>query len=100
MAQDVTPSFRHFTSEDGLSGSELYCVIQDCHGNLWFGGDRGVVRYDGYEFRTFTTKDGLSDNTVFDIYEDVKGRIWMYTFSGRLFYLEKERFSRLHIMLI
>ena len=89
MAQDVTPSFRHFTSEDGLSGSELYCVIQDCHGNLWFGGDRGVVRYDGYEFRTFTTKDGLSDNTVFDIYEDVKGRIWMYTFSGRLFYLEK-----------
>lgn len=83
-----TPSFRHYTTEDGLPSSEIYSVIQDKKGNMWMGTDRGLVKFDGYEFRTFTTRDGLTDNTVFKLYEDVKGRIWMVTISGRVFYHE------------
>lgn len=86
--QLTSTSLRHFTIENGLPSSEIYVAIQDKKGNLWFGTDRGLVRYDGYDFRTFSYQDGLTDNTVFKLQEDSEGRIWMFTFSGRLFYLE------------
>lgn len=90
-AQDALPLFKHFTTEEGLSSSELYSVLQDKNGNIWLGTDRGVVRYDGYEFKTFTTQDGLTDNTVFYLHVDVSGRLWMFTYSGRVFYFQDEK---------
>mgnify|MGYP003379923768 FL=1 len=90
-AQDAIPLFKHFTTEEGLPSSEVYSSLQDKNGNMWFGTDRGVVRYDGYGFKTFTTQDGLTDNTVFFLCLDARGRLWMYTFSGRIFYLEGEK---------
>jgi hypothetical protein len=87
-SQLTSSSLRHFTIENGLPSSEIYVVLQDKKGNLWFGTDRGLVRYDGYDFKTFSYQDGLTDNTVFKLQEDSIGRIWMLTFSGRLFYLE------------
>ena len=90
-AQVVSPSFRHFTTEDGLPSSEVYNILQDRKGNIWFGTDRGVARFDGYEYRTFTYNDGLTDNTVFKLFEDKKGRVWMLTFSGRIFYFENDK---------
>ena len=90
-AQDAIPLFKHFTTEEGLPSSEVYSSLQDKNGNMWFGTDRGVVRYDGYGFKTFTTQDGLTDNTVFFLCLDTRGRLWMYTFSGRIFYLEGEK---------
>ena len=95
-SQVVSPSFRHFTTEDGLPSSEVYSVIQDKKGNLWFGTDRGAARYDGYSFRTFTYKDGLMDNTVFKFSEDSKGRLWMLTFSCQLFYYENDSVYAYH----
>lgn len=86
--QEVSPLFHHFSTEDGLPSSEVYVAKQDHLGNMWFGTDRGIARYDGYEFRTFTSRDGLSDNTIFKLQEDEKGRMWMLTYSGRLFYIE------------
>lgn len=90
-AQNAMPFFKHFTTEEGLPSSEVYSSVQDRNGNMWFGTDRGVVRYDGYEFRAFTTQDGLTDNTVFFLSIDANGRLWMYTFSGRVFYMDGEK---------
>lgn len=90
-AQEAVPLFKHFTTDDGLPTSEMYSVLADKNGNMWFGTDRGVVRYDGYEFKTFTTQDGLTDNTVFYLFLDTNGKLWMYTFSGRIFYFENEK---------
>lgn len=90
-SQKSTPLFRHFSPEDGLPSSQVYQVIQDKEGYLWFATDHGVTRYNGYEFKNYTTANGLIDNTVLKIFLDHKGRIWMQTFSGLLFYFEKER---------
>ncbi|MCC7231666.1 MAG: histidine kinase [Bacteroidia bacterium] len=86
-AQVETPGLRHFTAGYELPGREVYTILQDRNGLIWFGTDRGLCRYDGYAFRTYTTKEGLLDNTVFQLQEDSLGRIWMLTFSGRVFYL-------------
>lgn len=86
--QEPSPLFHHYTTADGLASSEVYHIIQDDKGALWFGTDKGLARFNGYEFHTYTSKDGLSDNTVFKLQEDSRGRIWMQTYSGRLFYIE------------
>lgn len=62
-------------------------IIQDSKGNLWFGGGKGLFRYDGKIFTNFTINDGIPNNTgieiswVEKIVEDTDGNIW---FGGRI----------------
>ena len=71
-AQSSAPLFMHYSPENGLPSSQVYQVLQDKKGYLWFATDHGVCKYNGYEFKTFTTADGLTDNTVFKIFLDRK----------------------------
>ncbi len=84
-AQNTLP-FQNFTVNEGLPSSEVYHVMQDSKGFMWFSTDHGVCRFDGYQFKSFTTANGLADNTIFEATEDYKGRIWFRSYSGRLSY--------------
>lgn len=79
-------NYKNYTVDHGLPSSEVYHVIQDKKGYLWFATDKGVSRFDGYQFKTFTTNNGLADNTIFSIYEDYLGKIWFLSLSGKLSY--------------
>ena len=78
------PLFINYSVKDGLPSSEVYDILEDHNGYIWFATDAGVSRYDGYHFRNYTSADGLPDNTVFGLTEDRHGRIWFRTFSGQL----------------
>ena len=78
-AQLPQPVLRQFTTLDGLPSSQIYQVIEDRKGYLWFATDHGVARYNGYEFKVFSSAEGLSDNTVFKLFIDHKERMWMQT---------------------
>ena len=78
--------YRQFTVDNGLPSSEVYDVLQDSDGYMWFATNVGVSRYDGYDFQHFDIGDGLPDNTIFELYEDYKGRIWFVSFSMKLSY--------------
>lgn len=80
------PVFKNYTTEEGLPSNEVYGVIQDSKGFIWFGTDGGVSRFDGYKFTNFTSAQGLTDNTIFELQEDRHGRIWFRTLSGKLCY--------------
>ena len=81
-----SPAFRHYTTDDGLPSSEVYFIIQDKKGYIWFATDMGVSRFDGCNFENFDIQSGLPSNTIFEIYEDYKDRIWFSSFSGELSY--------------
>lgn len=55
---------------------------------MWFAGDHGVARYNGYRFDIFNSENGLTDNTVFDLQEDDDGLIWFVTYTGGLCYYD------------
>jgi hypothetical protein len=82
----------------GLPTNNLYHVLIDHSGNIWFGSDYGVTCYDGSQFKTYTTEDGLLDNTVIRCYEDSLHRIWFqhinqaptYFFKGEVHQLNKK----------
>ena len=81
-------SFINITTDDGLPSSEVYDILQDKKGYMWFATDHGVARYNGKEFFTYTTANGLLDNTVFRMCEDSKGRIWFVSQSNEVCYWE------------
>jgi streptogramin lyase len=81
-----TIQFKNYSVKDGLPSSEVYNVMQDSKGYMWFGTDEGACRFDGYEFKVFNTANGLPDKNIFEILEDYKGRIWFRSYSGKLSY--------------
>lgn len=50
-------TFEHFTRARGLNSGNVYCMLEDRQGNLWFGSvDAGSCRYDGKTFTDFSAK--------------------------------------------
>lgn len=89
-AQEV-PAFsniQYLNSDDGLSQSEVTCMLQDRQGFLWIGTRGGLNRYDGHSFKVFQNEIGnansLINNSIESIFEDSKGNIWIGTKSNGL----------------
>ena len=60
---------------------DVYCILKDSKGNLWFGTTCvGVCRYDGKSFDWLTDKT-LTEAPVRSILEDKKGNYW-FSYSG------------------
>lgn len=80
-SQAQEPAYLHYTVNDGLPSAVVYCAVQDDKGFMWFGTDKGLVRFDGTRFKVYGMKDGLPDNEVVNIFKDSKGRIWLSCFG-------------------
>ena len=66
-------------------------ILQNSKGNLWFGYQKGIYKFDGKKYAHFTENDGVQNNTGYaisdgqifgpeSIIEDKSGKIW---FGGR-----------------
>ncbi len=80
----------NFSVKEGLPSSQVYRVVQDNNGYLWFATDRGLSRYDGYQFKNLGLRDSLPDNVVLRLYQQQNNDIWGATASGELFYFNTE----------
>jgi len=82
--KDQNPhNFSAFNKLQGLKHGNVFCLLEDASGNLWFGtAGGGVTKYDGKSFTHFTDKEGLSNNDVHCILEDKYGNLWFGTLGG------------------
>ena len=80
--------FEHITRNDGLSHANVYSIIQDKYGFLWFGTQDGLNRYNGYNFQKFyhesSNSNSLISSSFGKIYEDSKGYLWLGTYASGL----------------
>ncbi|HAZ01183.1 MAG TPA: hypothetical protein DCY97_03270 [Marinilabiliales bacterium] len=76
--------FRHLGFEDGLSNSNVNCIIQDSNGFIWIGTENGLNRFDGYKFTQYysNSENGLLSDEVFCLLIDKKKNLWIGTFRG------------------
>lgn len=44
---------RNLSAKDGLSSNQVYDILQDKQGFLWFASSNGLTRYDGYAFLNY-----------------------------------------------
>ena len=85
-AQPKQLQFRYLTPKDGLSSSEVTCIMQDHRGFMWIGTYEGLNRYDGYNFTVYKNINGnagsLACDQVHSIYEDRQGNLLVGTDCG------------------
>ncbi len=74
-------------------------VHQDSRGFMWFGGYRGLRRFDGYEATAYlhdpSNPFSLGDNKINNIHENSKSDLWICTQNGLNFFdRSKNKFTR------
>ena len=88
MASGATDDgrFERLTIEQGLSNGVIYSILQDRQGFMWFAGEGGLLRYDGYTFKTYQHDSldpaSLASNNISQILEDQEGGIWCSTWGA------------------
>jgi ligand-binding sensor domain-containing protein len=66
-----------------IGGQEnVNAIEEDTQGNLWFGTDSGLLRFNGVGWRLFTTNDGLPKKEVSALCYDSQDRLWIGTSGG------------------
>ncbi len=82
--------FLNFIEEDGLLDPQVWAVLEDQQGRIWFGTNGGITILDARDpanvfTRTLTSQSGaLTNNRVRCLREDAQGHIWIGTESGSL----------------
>lgn len=107
-------SFRHLTTKEGLANDRVTNIYEDKTGNVWFGTESGVSRYDGKSFRNFKMaeaapviqtdsvhvsayeaplpKNHWMHNDVNAVIEDKAGKLWFGT-RGYAFVYDGKTFT-------
>lgn len=87
---DVMPEFHRIGNRQGLSNSQVNCIMKDSRGFVWFGTASGLNRFDGMRFKKFFSRPenerSLKNDVVNALYEDGSGRIWVGTLTGYCLY--------------
>jgi ligand-binding sensor domain-containing protein/serine phosphatase RsbU (regulator of sigma subunit) len=87
-------NLQYLDVDQGMASSNIFSILEDKSGNLWFGTDGGgVSKYDGESFTHFTDKEGLSNNIVYSILEDKSGNLWFGTEGGGVSKYDGESFT-------
>lgn len=78
--------FRTIGLQQGLSNSQVNCMMKDSRGFVWLGTMSGLNRFDGVRFQTFHAHAGnmqaIINDCVNHLYEDFEGNIWVETAMG------------------
>ena len=91
--------FKTLDARDGLTSSQVNCILKDTRGYIWIGTPAGLYRFDGYTFRNFQSdsQDGssLSDSYINSIQETLDGNLLIETSSGYcVYHPQTETFER------
>jgi signal transduction histidine kinase/ligand-binding sensor domain-containing protein/DNA-binding response OmpR family regulator len=85
--------FEHISISQGLSQSEVNCIIQDKKGFIWVGTLDGLNRFDGYDMVVYrknsTNANTLYNNYIQSLFEDSQGNLWVGTLLGLNLYDNK-----------
>jgi ligand-binding sensor domain-containing protein len=65
-----------------LEMGACWTMYEDQEGALWFGTERGVMRYKGGVRTRFTTRDGLAGDDTKVIIGDDAGGLWLGSYGG------------------
>lgn len=72
--------------------TELTCIKQDHHKNLWVGTNKGAFMIYGQLVKYFNEQNGFTNERVFSMYCDEDGRMWFGIDGGGLYSYENDDF--------
>ncbi len=86
--------------QQGLLNPQIYDVVKDEQGFIWFGTVDGIKRFDGYGYASFVHDPNkarsLSNNNVSVMLSDSQDRLWIGTWGGGLNLYQRESQDFVH----
>jgi signal transduction histidine kinase/ligand-binding sensor domain-containing protein len=80
-AQERKYVFMRLSTKDGLAANQVYTILQDRKGFMWFGTANGLQRYDGRKivmFRPpFQASQYLPATEISQIFQDIHNNFWV-----------------------
>lgn len=91
--------FKTLDARNGLTSSQINCVLKDSRGYVWLGTPAGLYRYDGYTLHNFqcNSQNGssLPDSYISSIQETLEGTLLIHTSAGYcIYHPQSENFER------
>jgi len=85
-----TPSYYHYTSNEGLASSMVYSIMQSSNGYMWFATANGISRFDGHRFKNYGIKEGLNSDDITSMVEGREGEIYISNYEKGINVLKDE----------
>lgn len=86
IGQNSDVSMQTINIEDGLSQSQVSCLLIDKKGFIWVGTQDGLNKYHGYGFKVYRhdplDSTSISSNAIQALIEDTAGNLWIGTRNG------------------
>ncbi len=85
-SQNTDIQIVNLSIHDGLSQSQVSCILQDSKGFIWIGTQDGLNKYDGYHFKIYRHDPydscSISSNSINCIIESSNNNLWIGTRFG------------------
>ncbi|MEM8889724.1 MAG: two-component regulator propeller domain-containing protein, partial [Bacteroidota bacterium] len=79
---------------EGISESNVRCIVEDQRGYIWLGTGGGLNRFDGSQIEIFemdeTDSTSIPDNRINDLLIDAQQNLWIATYHSLARYDEKK----------
>jgi ligand-binding sensor domain-containing protein/signal transduction histidine kinase len=75
-------SWVSYGRDQGLTNGFVRSIVEDSHGRVWVGTDRGLFRLEGNELLRLDASRSLPISATRKIFEDRSGQIWLATSFG------------------
>ncbi|WP_107826817.1 two-component regulator propeller domain-containing protein [Mucilaginibacter yixingensis] len=90
----ISTSLKRYTTADGLSHKEVFCILRDREGFVWLGTRDGLNRFDGNRFMVYKGRPGdnssIKSNKIRTITEDQRGCLWIITYDKQIYRFDKK----------
>ena len=92
QAQDI--SFRHLTTDDGLSHNAVMTMYQDERGFIWIGTRNGANLYNGHEFKIYKSQKNNPNSLIYNNIRQITGNG-----NGEIYFMTPKGVSAFNIRL-
>ena len=82
LPSEAQEQFRHYSSDEGFTGSAFKRIVQDSLGFLWITSGSGIFRFDGYNFIKY--QHDTKNITAAGV--DPTGGVWVTTEESLMSY--------------
>ena len=97
-ASAIDQVFKILDARQGLTSSQVNCILKDSRGFMWFGTPAGLYRYDGYIYKHFQcdSQDGSSlPDSYIESIQEMDGDLWIKTPADYcIYHPQTESFER------
>lgn len=84
---------KNITSINNERNFSFNCAVQASDGVIWYGTNKGVIKFDGEKFSNFGNNKGLFNSPVTAIFIDKFKSIWLGHSNGKISIFKDNKFS-------